>query len=168
MSKLVFNAVDKLVRLYEDARERKLKRTFAACGSDVYIGKYVVVWSPELVRVGNHVGIHSLTHIFASGGVTIGSHVQISAGCSIASITHSIEVETRFHGIEQPVVIQDHVWLGTGAIVLPGVTIGRGAVIGAGSIVTRDIPPMTVAVGTPARVIRTVPDTADAAMVPEH
>lgn len=156
MNDLLFRVADKVVRLYEDARESKIKRTFASCGTDVYLGKNVVIWPAEKLRVGDHVGIHSFTHIFASGGVTIGSDVYISAGCSIASIGHSIELETRYTGIEKPVFIEDHVWLGTGAIILPGVTIGRGAVVGAGSVVTRNIPPMTVSVGAPARVIRDI------------
>jgi galactoside O-acetyltransferase len=63
-----------------------------------------------------------------------------------------------FRRFSEPIVIEDKVWIGSNVVVLPGVTIGYGAVIGAGSVVTRDIPPMTVAVGTPCRVVRRVTD----------
>jgi maltose O-acetyltransferase len=157
---LIYRIVDAGVRAYDVAAVRRLKMSLASCGEDVHIGKHVVIWGVSNVHIGSHVGIHSLTHIFGAGGVTIGSNVYISAGCSIASITHSIEVETRYHGIEEPVVIEDDVWLGTGVIVLSGVTIGRGAVVGAGSVVTRDVPEMSVVRGVPAKIAGQVPLSA--------
>ncbi|GGW77084.1 acetyltransferase-like isoleucine patch superfamily enzyme [Streptomyces albaduncus] len=54
--------------------------------------------------------------------------------------------------------IEDDVWIGAGAVILPGVTVGRGSVVGAGSVVTADVPPMTVVAGTPARVLRQITD----------
>jgi len=108
------------------------------------------------VSLGDDVVIHSFTHIFGAGGVHIGARTMISTGCSIASITHSEQIPTRGVGIELPVVIEEDCWLGTGAIILPGVRIGEGSIIGAGAVVTKDIPPMSVAVGVPARIVRKV------------
>ncbi|NED55599.1 sugar O-acetyltransferase, partial [Micromonospora aurantiaca] len=70
--------------------------------------------------------------------------------------THPLDAEQRRAKLEaaQPIVIEDNVWLGGGAIVLPGVTIGTNSVIGAGAVVTKDVPPNVVAVGNPAKVIR--------------
>ena len=108
------------------------------------------------VILEDDVGINAFTHIFGGGGVHIGARTMISSGCSIASITHSEEVATRSHGIELPVTIEEDCWLGTGAIVLPGVRIGRGSIIGAGAVVTKDVPPYSLALGVPARVVRQI------------
>jgi len=108
------------------------------------------------VTLEDDVGINAFTHIFGGGGVHIGARTRISTGCSIASITHSEAIATRNHGIELPVVIEEDCWLGTGAIVLPGVRIGRGSIIGAGAVVTKDVPPLSVALGVPARIVRQI------------
>jgi galactoside O-acetyltransferase len=63
-----------------------------------------------------------------------------------------------FARFSEPIVIEDKVWIGSNAVVLPGVRIGYGSVVGAGSVVSRDVPPMSVAVGTPCRVLRRVTD----------
>ena len=90
--------------------------------------------------------------------VTIGDDVQIGPNVQILTPTHPLDAELRRAKWEaaEPVAIGDNVWLGGGAIVLPGVTIGADAVIGAGAVVTRDVAANVVAVGNPARVIRTL------------
>lgn len=94
--------------------------------------------------------------------VSIGADVQIGPNVQILTATHPLEPGPRRARFEtaEPVTIEDNVWLGGGVIVLPGVTIGRDSVIGAGAVVTKDIPPLTLAVGNPARVIRSLaPET---------
>jgi len=88
--------------------------------------------------------------------VRIGDDVQIGPGVQILTATHPLEPEPRRQKWEasQPVTIGDNVWLGGGVIVNPGVGIGADTVVGAGSVVTRDLPSGVVAVGSPARVIR--------------
>jgi acetyltransferase-like isoleucine patch superfamily enzyme len=97
-------------------------------------------------------------YIETSGGVEIGARVLVGPRTCIFSANHSVPLgRGRIFGAgraDAPVVIGDDVWLGANVIVLPGVRIGEGAVIGAGSVVTRSIPAMTVAVGNPARVLR--------------
>ena len=90
--------------------------------------------------------------------VTIGDDVQIGPNVQILTPTHPLDADLRRAKWEaaEPIAIGDNVWLGGGAIVLPGVTIGADAVIGAGAVVTRDVPANVVAVGNPARVIRTL------------
>lgn len=86
--------------------------------------------------------------------VTIGNHVAIAKDVVIMdSDAHEICYEG--HVMSKPVCIEDHVWIGTRAMILKGVTIGEGAIIGAGSVVTKDVPPHSIAVGVPARVVRT-------------
>jgi maltose O-acetyltransferase len=92
--------------------------------------------------------------------VSIGSDVQIGPNVQILTATHPLEPGPRRARFEtaEPITIEDNVWLGGGVIVLPGVTIGRDSVVGAGAVVTKDIPPLTLAVGNPARVIRSLGD----------
>ena len=88
--------------------------------------------------------------------ITIGDEVQIAPGVHIYTATHPLDPQQRRSGLERalPVAIADGVWLGGGAIICPGVTIGENTVIGAGAVVTRDLPPNVLAVGNPCRVIR--------------
>ncbi len=88
--------------------------------------------------------------------IVIGDDVQIGPNVQLLAATHPVDAEARRSKWEsgRPIVIGDNVWLGGGAIVLAGVTVGEDSVIGAGAVVTRDIPPNVVAVGNPARVIR--------------
>lgn len=92
------------------------------------------------------------------GRITIGDDVQIGPNVQLLTATHPIEPGPRRAKWEssQPITIGDNVWLGGGVIVCPGVTIGENTVVGAGAVVTRDLPPNSVAVGNPARVIRTI------------
>jgi maltose O-acetyltransferase len=90
--------------------------------------------------------------------VTIGDKFMAGPAVQIYTATHPLDAATRYSGREfgKPVVIGSEVWVGGGAIICPGVTIGDRAVIGAGSVVTRDIPSGVVAAGNPCRVLRTV------------
>ena len=90
--------------------------------------------------------------------VTIGDDVQIGPNVQLLTAFHPVAAGPRRDKWEaaRPITIGDNVWLGGGAIVLPGVTIGANTVVGAGAVVTRDLPPDVVAVGNPARVVRPV------------
>lgn len=90
--------------------------------------------------------------------VTIGDDVQIGPNVQLLTATHPIEPGPRRDKWEaaKPIVIGDNVWLGGGVIVCPGVTIGENTVVGAGSVVARDLPANVVAVGSPARAIRQI------------
>ena len=95
--------------------------------------------------------------------VTIGDDVQIGPGVQLLTPTHPLEPGPRRDKWESasPITIENNVWLGRGVIVCPGVTIGRDTVVGAGSVVTRDLPPGVLAVGNPARVVRNLVDERD-------
>jgi len=88
--------------------------------------------------------------------VTIGDEVQIATNVQLLTATHPLQAATRRQGWESaaPISIGDGAWLGSGAIVCPGVTIGENTVVGAGSVVTRDLPPGVLAVGNPCGVVR--------------
>src|SRR5258708_19887193 len=156
LGRLAFRVVDKLIQWHEGCRVDNLKKSLRSCGARVWLGHEVIIWGTEGVKLEDDVSINSFTHIFGTGGVHIGARTLISACCSITSITHCEPIANRHEGIRRPVVIEEDCWLGTGAIVLPGVRIGRGSIIGAGAVVTKDIPPNSVAVGVPARVARPI------------
>jgi maltose O-acetyltransferase len=90
--------------------------------------------------------------------ITIGNDVQLGPNVQLLTATHPIDPEARRAGWEsgEPITIGDNAWLGGGVIVCPGVRIGEDSVIGAGAVVTRDIPASVVAVGNPARVVRRI------------
>lgn len=110
------------------------------------------------LEVGSRTLINYGTSISASLRVHIGAGCQIGTYCLIMDNDfHRLEPERRLERPPSaPVVIEDDVWLGGRVVVLPGVTIGRGSAVGVGSVVTRDIPPRTLAVGVPARPLRSL------------
>lgn len=128
------------------------------------VGKGTEIRPPFHVDYGTHTTIGA--RCFANFGlvaldvapITIGDDVQIGPNVQLLTPTHPIEPGPRRDKWEaaEPITIGDNVWLGGGAIVLPGVTIGENTVVGAGAVVSRDLPANVVAVGNPARVVRTI------------
>jgi acetyltransferase-like isoleucine patch superfamily enzyme len=109
----------------------------------------------EKVKVGKNVVINAFVHIVANGSVFIGDRTMIASGVQITSSTHDPDYRPyRDKRIDLPVHIGINVWIGAGVIILPGITIGDNAVIGAGSVVTHDVPANTIVVGTPAKPMR--------------
>jgi maltose O-acetyltransferase len=110
------------------------------------------------IYVGDHVYLNVLCTILDCNEVRIGHHVMIGPGVHIYTAAHHLQAEPRIQGLEvaRPVVIEDNVWIGGSAILLPGVTIGRNAVVGAGSVVSRSVPANRVVAGNPARLIRKI------------
>lgn len=110
------------------------------------------------VEIGDNVGMSS-TRMWISNHLTIGNHVKVGACCLIIDTdTHQIDYLQRRKGEghinSAPITIEDDVWIGAHCIVLKGVTIGARSIIGAGSVVTKDIPADCIAAGNPCRVIR--------------
>jgi maltose O-acetyltransferase len=110
------------------------------------------------IYLGDHVYLNYMCTILDNNQVHIGNHVMIGPVVQIYTAAHHLQAEKRIQGweIAQPIVIEDNVWLGGGAIILPGVRIGQNAVVGAGTVVTGDVAENTVVAGNPARVIREI------------
>lgn len=153
---LLFIILNSLVHRFASFQTKQIKKRLRYCGNNVYISSKAFIWSENYLEIGDDVCIHAFTHIFAGGGLKIGSGTMISSNCSITTVTHSINSVDRSPGIDKPVTIGRNVWIGTGAIILPGVTIGDYSVVGAGAVVTKSIPPMQVFVGNPAKFMKEV------------
>ena len=108
------------------------------------------------IHVGKNVFINFCCHFQDQGGVYIGDDVLIGSNVVFATINHGMAPEERHLHHMAPIHIGNKVWIGSNATVLPGVTVGDGAVIAAGAVVSRDVPERTVVGGVPARIIRTV------------
>ena len=109
-----------------------------------------------LTEVGERTFINYGAAILDCARVTIGDEVQIATNVQLLTATHPLDAATRRAAWEsaQPITIEDGAWLGGGVIVCPGVPIGENTVVGAGSVVVKDLPAGVLAVGNPARVIR--------------
>ena len=126
------------------------------------VGEGAEIRQPLAVDFGAHISIGARS--FANSGltaldvahITIGADVQIGPNVQLLTPTHPLDPEERLEKWEsgRPITIGDNVWLGGGVIVVPGVTIGEHTVVGAGSVVTKDLPARVLAVGNPAQVIR--------------
>lgn len=105
------------------------------------------------ITIGNHCVIDRNCALDGRGGIVIGNNVNISPEVMILTAYHNPDSED-FAGVEKSVIIEDYAWIATRALVLPGVKIGRGAIVAAGSVVTKDVPPNVIVGGNPARFIR--------------
>ncbi|MDQ0895197.1 sugar O-acetyltransferase [Agromyces ramosus] len=108
------------------------------------------------ISLGKRVFINSGCRFQDQGGITIGDDCLIGHNAVIATLEHDIAPTRRGDLMPSPVVIGRNVWLGANVTVLPGVTIGDDAVVGAGSVVTKDVPARTIVIGSPARVVRSI------------
>ena len=111
-------------------------------------------WEHGRLVIGDRAFINYGVDIAATGLVAIGADCLIGTHVSIIDNAFHDVVDRQQVPAPQPVIVGDNVWIGNRAIILPGVTIGDGAVVGAGSVVTRDVPARTVVAGNPARVVR--------------
>ena len=120
---------------------------------------YIRAGTEGKISIGDRAALNSFCRLFGHGSIEIGEDTQIGPGVLITTTDHDYQgdLETRF----KPVFIGKQVWIGANVTILPGVEIGDSAVIGAGSVVTKNIPPLSVAVGVPARVIKQVEQPSD-------
>jgi maltose O-acetyltransferase len=148
-------ALLKFDRWMNEVRADALRRKFAACGAKVSIQWPVVINGADKLSVGDKVSINAFVHIWAQGGVSIGESTLIASHVAITSLTHDKDsAEYGASLVTKPVTIGRNVWIGTHAVVLPGVTIGDGAIIAAGAVVTRDVLPGDIVAGVPAASMR--------------
>lgn len=154
-----------LCRKYNDLmpdrlEERKslLKTLLGRVGENYYIEQPFYCDYGYNISVGDNFYSNVNLVILDGAKVTFGDNVFIAPDCGFHTAGHPLDVERRNKGLEyaRPITVGNNVWIGAGVHVLPGVTIGDNCVIGAGSVVNRDIPANSLAVGNPCRVIRSL------------
>ena len=158
-------AAKKLFRAYnrtEDEevglRNQILRQLFKKLGENVWIEPDFRCEFGKNITIEDHVYINFGCVILDCAEVTIGAHALLGPNIGLYAVNHAADAEERISGgcSGKPIRIGKNVWLGGDVKVLAGVTIGDNAIIGAGSIVTKDIPPDVIAVGNPCRVIRAI------------
>lgn len=145
---------------YERAEERAaaLAELLAAIGEDTVIRPPFYCDFGDGIQIGARTFINFNCTMLDGAPITVGDECAIASGVQLITATHPIDPAARRAAWEQalPVTIADGVWLGAGTLVCPGVSIGENTVVGAGSVVTRDLPAGVVAYGNPARVAREI------------
>ena len=146
-------------RRLQAERSVMLKKLFAEVGENCYIeSPYFANWGGHHVHLGSNIYANAGLKLVDDTHIYIGDYTMLGPNVTIATAGHPIDPELRSRGLQYnlPVRIGRNCWLGAGVIVMPGITIGDNTVIGAGSVVTRDIPAGVVAVGNPCKVLREV------------
>ncbi|GGA63246.1 putative lipopolysaccharide biosynthesis O-acetyl transferase WbbJ [Flavobacterium palustre] len=157
----------RLIRLPFDIRNRrfiKIGRRFTA-GFGCRIEAFPLDKNDEYcITIGDNVQINDYVHIGAVGNITIGNNVLMASKIYISDHNHGnyddlisdhpMSIPEERKAICKPVVIGDNVWLGESVCILPGITIGEGCIVGALSVVTKSIPPYSIAAGNPAKVVK--------------
>lgn len=108
------------------------------------------------VTIGKGCFIQQCCTFFGRGGIEIGNEVFIGPKVNLITINHDPNPDNRSATYGRPIVIEDKVWIGINSTILPGVRLGYGCIVGAGSVVTKDVPAMTVVAGNPARIIKKI------------
>jgi maltose O-acetyltransferase len=139
-------------------REEAFTELLAAVGPDTTIRAPFFCDYGYNISLGANVFVNFNCVFLDCASITVGDRVQVGPGVQLLAADHPLDPEQRRDALElaAPIEIGDNVWLGGGAIVCPGVSIGADTVIGAGSVVTSDVPSGVVAVGNPCRVLRSV------------
>jgi len=146
--------VERSVQLVIDA-----KNSFINLGTNAYLASYCRLRTFEgWITAGANLGVSNFSFLAGQGGLKIGDNVRIGPHVVIYASNHIFN-NPRIPIVEQGmsckgITIEDDIWIGAGAIILDGVNIGEGSVIGAGAVVTKDIPPHSIVAGVPARIIK--------------
>jgi acetyltransferase-like isoleucine patch superfamily enzyme len=150
----------------DDCEIQGLSRVGVKFGNNVTVGAYAMIrpsgyYGREIgegLEVGDGSNVGPYCYLGASGGISIGKEVLMGPRVSLFAENHNFErtdISMRQQGVTRHrIVIEDDCWLASGSIILAGVTIGRGSIIAAGAVVTKDVPPYSIVAGNPARVIR--------------
>lgn len=141
-------------------RNALLRKILGAAGDGLLVEQPFYCDYGYNIRVGKNFFANFNLVILDEAPVTFGDNVFVAPNCGFYTAGHPVDAPERNIGLEyaRPITVGDDVWIGAGVSVLPGVSIGSNCVIGAGSVVTRDIPSNSIAVGNPCRVIKTIAD----------
>ena len=146
-------------RTETEKRERILRELFGSLGENVLVEKNIRIDYGFNVHAGDNFFVNYDCVFLDCAPITFGNNVFIAPQCGFYAVNHPLEADLRNSGVETgvPITVGDDVWIGGGVKVMPGVTIGSNVVIGGGSVVVKDIPSNSLAVGNPARVVKSIP-----------
>lgn len=144
----------------EEKQQALIREIFGVAGEHIFIEPPMHLAYGKNVFIGDYFYANFNMTIVDDIEVTIGDHVMFGPNVTLSVTGHPVHPDMRENGrqFSKPIHIGNHVWIGAGAIILPGITIGDNSVIGAGSVVTKDVPADVVAVGNPCRVLREITD----------
>lgn len=148
------NFLRTLAKLYADTfagtgmRHFLYRRLLGTSADGLVIARQIGIRYPHTVKIGGHTLLNDRFEILGGGGCDIGSYVYTAPNVTIITVSHEMET---MHPTQAKVVIGHYAWIGAGAMILPGVKIGDGAVIAAGSVVTKDVDAYSIVGGNPAR-----------------
>ena len=150
LNRLTYNDVDEVRALFSDLIGQKVDDSF------VLIPPFYATGGAD-ISVGRNVFVNQNCTFYDLGGLDIADDVMIGPNVSLITSGHPIEPSKRRDGvIAKPIVIERNVWIGAGAMVIGGVTVGENSVVAGGSVVTKDVPANTLVGGNPTRVIRSI------------
>jgi maltose O-acetyltransferase len=159
-ARLLIKALNDSAEDQAGERSRVLVQLLPNAGKELWIQPPFFCDYGYNIHIGDKVFFNFNCVVLDVAQVTIGSRTLLGPNVQIYTATHPMNHQQRASGLEyaKPITIGEDVWIGGGAIICPGVTIGDRSVIGAGSVVTKDIPPDVFAAGNPCRVLRTLTD----------
>lgn len=145
-----------LGHFFNSVRIKLVKRFISGVGSNVKVQRGVRFGNGKFISIGSHCEINENVYIQRA---VIGSYVMIAPNVAILGASHkfdSIEVPMILQGVDKVIspIIEDDVWIGRNVVIMPGVKIGKGSIIGAGAVVTKDVNPYSIMGGIPAKVIK--------------
>ena len=138
---------------------RILYRVFRLSLKGAEVGDLSVIGAVELngkasnLKMGRECVLGSRVHLALHDRILLGNHVVINDGCVLLTASHDVN-DPEWKHVKAPIIMGDYAWIATNAIILPGVTVGYGAVVGAGAVVTKNIPAFSVVAGNPARILK--------------
>lgn len=158
VAKRLFRAYNRTTETDVEVREKIKTELFRSVGKNVFIEPDFICELGSNITIGDNVFINFGCIIFDMGEVTIGDNAMFGPRVGIYTTNHAFDAEERIANVvvSKPIHIGNRVWLSADVKIVQGVTIGDNSIIGAGSVVTKDIPPNVIAAGNPCRVIRKI------------
>lgn len=142
----------KINTLLTESQKHFLISQLKSCGTNCSLYMPVYISGAENVEIGNNVSIAPYVHMWGEGGIKIGNRVMIASHTALTSLTHDYHQSELYSTlIKGTITIEDDVWIGAHTVILPNILIGKGAVVGAGSVVTKNVKPYSIVFGIPAK-----------------
>lgn len=160
MIRLLYRVLFRLHLLIQKSILLYHKDMFHKVGKDLILHSDVWIWGHKRISIGDNCSIRPFSVLYGGGGIVLGNKVRLGAHTRIISVYHKFDIEEFYEHTyyDKPVKIGNRVWVGAGATILPGVTIGDNVIIGSNSVVTKDVPSNQMWAGVPAVYVKDLPD----------